>query len=185
MKNRLAVIICTCLLALVLVGCTPSDESSTASSAPQTHAEEQEAKQEPIAVQEVLQVDNASVVVPVRDPFVPLIQVSDAGMQPDEGRDTQNSGNTGNTNNTGNPGNPGNTGTEPTNSRQPSIELVAVFEQDGKLCASLRDGSQLADVTVGDVFKGYKVVEINLQNNQLKLDQDGKTVVLNNTQVTK
>jgi len=76
MNNRLAVFIYTCLLAIVLVGCASNDEGSTASSAPQTQNEEQKPKQEHKTAQEIFQVDNASVVVPVRAPFVPLIKVS-------------------------------------------------------------------------------------------------------------
>ncbi len=173
MKNRLAVFICTCLLALVLVGCASNDENSTASSAPQTQTEEQKPKQEYKTAQEIFQVDNASVVVPVRDPFVPLIKVSSSDQ-----RTTVESPNT---------TTPSNNDTDPTDEQESetTIEVVCLYEQDGKLYALLRDGSQLADVTVGDTFNGYQVVAIDLQKNQVTLAQDGKTVVLNNNQITK
>jgi type IV pilus biogenesis protein PilP len=82
---------------------------------------------------------------------------------------------------------PSNNDTDPTDEQESetTIEVVSVYEQDGKLYASLRDGSQLADVTVGDTFNGYQVVAIDLQKNQVTLAQDGKTVVLNNNQITK
>jgi len=176
MKNRLAVFICTCLLAIVLVGCASNDEGSTASSAPQTQNEEQKPKQEHKTAQEIFQVDNASVVVPARDPFVPLIKVSSS----DEGTPAESPDTTDPNKNTDND-------TAPSDEQQTetSIELVSVYQQDGKLYASLRDGSQLADVTVGDTFNGYQVVAIDLEQNQVTLALDGKTVVLNNNQITK
>ena len=176
MKCRLAVFLCTCLLALVLVGCASNDEGSTASSAPQTQTGEQKPKQEPKTAQEIFIVDNASVVVPVRDPFVPLIKVSSS----DEGTPAESPDTT-------DPNKKTDNDTAPSDEQQTetSIELVSVYQQDGKLYASLRDGSQLADVTVGDTFNGYQVVAIDLQQNQVTLTKDGKTVVLNNNKVTK
>ncbi len=176
MKCRLAVFLCTCLLALVLVGCAANEESSPASSAPQTQNVKQNISKENKTVQEIFQVDNASVVVPARDPFVPLIKVSSS----DEGTPAESPDTTDPNKNTDND-------TAPSDEQQTetSIELVSVYQQDGKLYASLRDGSQLADVTVGDTFNGYQVVAIDLQKNQVTLALDGKTVVLNNNQFTK
>ncbi|GEM_PF-2124601 len=180
MKNRLAVFICTCLLAIVLVGCASNDEGSTASSAPQTQNEEQKPKQEHKTAQEIFQVDNASVVVPVRDPFVPLIKVSSS----DQGTTVGSPNTTTPSNNNTNPSD-NNTNPADEQETETTIEVVSVYQQDGKLYASLRDGSQLADVTVGDTFNGYQVVAIDLEQNQVTLARDGKTVVLNNNQITK
>src|SRR5690606_2720160 len=93
--------------------------------------------------------------------------------------------------NTSNPGNKNtttsnnNTNTTDEQQTQTNIELVSVYQQNGKLYASLKSGNQLTDATVGDTFNGYQVVAIDLQKNQVTLALDGKTVVLNNNQFTK
>ncbi|MGI5927449.1 MAG: hypothetical protein ACOX8A_09810 [Thermacetogeniaceae bacterium] len=180
MKNRLAVFICICLLALVLVGCAANEESSPASSAPQTQNVKQNISKENKTVQEIFQVDNASVVVPARDPFVPLIKVSSSNEVTT--KENQNTSNPGNKNTTTSNNNTNTTDEQQT---QTNIELVSVYQQDGKLYASLKSGNQLTDATVGDTFNGYQVVAIDLQKNQVTLALDGKTVVLNNNQFTK
>ena len=180
MKNRLAVFICTCLLALVLVGCAANEESSPASSAPQTQNVKQNISKEHKTAQEIFQVDNASVVVPVRDPFVPLIKVSSSDQETTVGSPNTTTPSNNNTN-------PSDNNTNPADEQETetTIEVVSVYQQDGKLYASLKSGNQLTDATVGDTFNGYQVVAIDLQKNQVTLALDGKTVVLNNNQFTK
>jgi archaellum component FlaG (FlaF/FlaG flagellin family) len=65
------------------------------------------------------------------------------------------------------------------------VELISVYQQGNSAYASLRDGKQLAEVTVGDTFSGYEVIKIDLQNNQVTLKKGGQIVVIKNYSSTK
>ena len=167
MRLRLFVFICSCLLVLGLIGCSTPEETTTTLSPPKAQAEVKKSPEK----KEVLPLDNASAVVPVRDPFAPLIVAfASSEGQINKGSGTQNSGDT---------------DTEFTGSQQSSIELIAVYQQGNSAYASLKDDKQLADVTVGETFCGYEVMKIDLQNNQVRLAKGGERKVLKNNQSTK
>ncbi|MEG3068018.1 MAG: hypothetical protein RQM95_07315 [Syntrophaceticus schinkii] len=161
MRSRLCVFILSCLLALGLIGCFTPEETATTHTPSQTYGE----VKKPETKKEIQPLDNSIAVVPVRDPFVPLIVASaPSEAQTDKGivGDKKFRG----------------TGTEPNASQKISVELISVYQQGNSAYASLRDGKQLADVTVGDTFSGYEVTKIDLQNNQVTLKKDGQIVVI-------
>jgi hypothetical protein len=170
MRSRLCVFILSCLLALGLIGCFTPEEAATTHTPSQTYGE----VKKPETKKEVQPLDNSIAVVPVRDPFVPLIVAS----APSEAQTEKGIGGAGTENS-------GGTGTEPNASKKISVELISVYQQGNSAYASLRDGKQLAEVIVGDTFSGYEVIKIDLQNNQVTLKKGGQIVVIKNYSSTK
>lgn len=170
MRTRLCVFVCSCLIALGLIGCFTPEEAATSITPSKTYGE----VKKPETKKEVTSLDNAMAVVPVRDPFVPLIVAS----APSEGQTDTESGET-------DTDNSGGTGTKSNVSQKITIELAAVYQQGERAYASLRDGKQMADVTVGETFSGYEVTKIDFRNNQITLKKDGQIVVIKNCSPTK
>lgn len=171
MRIRLCVFVCSCLLALGLIGCSTPEESATTLSPAKTYGEVAKKSE---TKKEVLPLDNSIAVVPVRDPFMPLIVSSASG----EGQTDKESGDSDTDNSEG-------TSSESNASQEITFELGAVYQQNDNIYASLKDGKQMADVTVGDTFSGYEVTKIDLQNNQVILKKDGQIVIIKNCSPTK
>ncbi|HHV35936.1 MAG TPA: hypothetical protein GXX59_10285 [Syntrophomonadaceae bacterium] len=174
MRTRLCVFVCSCLIALGLIGCFTPEEAATSITPSKTYGE----VKKPETKKEVTSLDNAMAVVPVRDPFVPLIVAS----APSEGQTDTESGETDTDNSEGKRKEPN---AKSNVSQKITIELAAVYQQGERAYASLRDGKQMADVTVGETFSGYEVTKIDFRNNQITLKKDGQIVVIKNCSPTK
>ncbi|HBI26235.1 MAG TPA: hypothetical protein DDY25_00680, partial [Peptococcaceae bacterium] len=79
----------------------------------------------------------------------------------------------------------GTTASPSNNSQDVTFELAGIYQQNDSIYASLRDGKQVADVTVGDDFGGYQVAKIDLQNDQVTLSKGGQIIILKNSSSTK
>jgi hypothetical protein len=177
MKTRFCIFILTCLLAVGVVGCsTPEEVVTTNAPSPADAAQVKNTETK----KEVQPPDQSVLtpVVPVRDPFVPLV----VAAAPAEAQASSGASDTDITpvQNTGN-----NTEPKPNHSQDTTIELACIYQQNDSLYASLRDGKQVADVTVGEDFSGYHVVKIDLQNNQVTLSKGDQIIILKNSSVAK
>ncbi|MDD2283716.1 MAG: hypothetical protein PHD92_10065 [Eubacteriales bacterium] len=180
MKTRFCIFILTCLLAVGVIGCSTPEEAVTTnapSSADAAQVTKTETKKE---VQPPGQ-KALTPVVPVRDPFVPLVMAA----APAQAQTNGGTGGTSGTKVTTTQNTGGTTASPSNNSQDVTFELAGIYQQNDSIYASLRDGKQVADVTVGDDFGGYQVAKIDLQNDQVTLSKGGQIIILKNSSSTK
>ena len=154
MKSPWLYLIVCLVLVLGLAGCAAPEESPAATASPPPTTNNAEVK-EP-ASETAVPLDNTAAVVPYRDPFQPLVVASASG------EDTGSSGSV-----------------DQSSERQdPVLELVSVYQETGLPYASLQEGDRWADVTISEIFNGYKVIAIDVSSGQVTLEKDGQTRVL-------
>jgi hypothetical protein len=174
MRIRLCVFICSCLLALGLIGCTSPEETSATLSPTKTYGEAAANKTAAVAVKENAVLENSAAVVPVRDPFNPLIAASPpSDNQTDKGIGSSAAKNS----NAG--------GSQTDTGQKISSELISVYQEGNKAYASLKDGKLQAVVAVGDTFYGYEITGIDIENNQVTLKKGEQIIVLKISSPTK
>lgn len=180
MKTRFCIFILSCLLAVGVIGCSSPEEAAT-SNAPSSADAAQVTKTETNKETQSADQNGLTPVVPVRDPFAPLVLAAAPAQAQTSGSTSGTSGTQVTaTQNTG-----GTTAAKPNNSQNTTIELAGIYQQNDSIYASLRDGKQVADVTVGQDFSGYQVAKIDLQSNQVTLSKGGQIIVLTDSIKTK